>query len=170
MEKLYRKKANGRYEDAGYINMPDLYDGIWIVTNKVNSRSKESLVWRVGDLKRPVDVTTHAAFYSIADEIAGYIVKLHDPKSKEFVEASHNLSIPSGANGIGVYNISAMDYATLILHKIATYFEDDIDPPSLYELTRDFCNENPGFWEYRDKLEKHLRKHNFIIKKAHKKL
>jgi hypothetical protein len=51
MEKLYRKKKNGRYEEViGYTDT--LSDGIWLVQTKPYSRSLTSLLWKVGDLKR----------------------------------------------------------------------------------------------------------------------
>lgn len=169
MEKLYRKKANGRYEQVGYTDMPDLSDGIWIVQNRPGIRSKSSLVWRVGDLKRPVDVATKSAFYNILDDIAHYIVKLTDPNSDEYLEAVEHLGDwnKSGDRGYGVYNICASDYAMLILNKISEYFEEAEDPPSLYQITLDFIKENPGFWEFRDKLEKYLIENNYVIKKKH---
>jgi hypothetical protein len=169
MDKLYKKKANGRYKEVGYVDVPDLYDGIWLVQNRPGSRSKSSLVWRVGDIKRPVDITTLTAFLAIADEVASYIVDLTKPDSKECKDAKKELGGWNNApenQGFGVYNISASDYANLILRKIATYFEDVEDPPSLYEITRgDFMKDNPGFYEFRDKLEKYLRENNFVIKK-----
>lgn len=169
MEKLYRKKANGRYEHAGYGDVPDLCDGIWLVQNRTNVRSKSSLVWKVGDLKRPVDVVTKSAFYSIMDEVAQYIVKLSDPNSIEYLEAVEHMGDwdGSGNRGYGVYNIAAIDYAMLILNKISEYFEETEDPPSLYQITIDFIKENPGFWEYRDKLENYLIENDYVIKKKH---
>lgn len=60
MEELYRKKKNGRYEKVvGYSNT--LQDGIWLVQTKPSSTRISSLMWKVGDLKRVADVTTHAA-------------------------------------------------------------------------------------------------------------
>lgn len=171
MEKLYRKKENGRYEEAGYGDVPDLQDGIWLVQNHPHSKSKTSLVWRVGDIKRPADITTLTAFLAIADEVGEYIVKLREPYSDECLEAKLELGKWCNApddQGFGVYNISASDYANLILRKIATYFEETEPHPSLYEITRGkFMEDNPGFWEFRDKLEKYLRENNFVIKKEH---
>lgn len=143
MEKLYRLNEDGTYELAGYTDVPDLSDGIWLVQNKKHSRGKSSLVWRVGDLNRPVDVATKTAFYSIMDEIAHYIVKLNDPESKEFLEAAEQLHDDlDGHRGYGVYNIAPMDYATLILNKISEYFEETVAPPTFWEVLREFMNEN----------------------------
>ena len=169
METLYRKKPNGRYEKVGYTNMPDLSDGIWLVQNALYSKSESSLIWRVGNLKRPVDVATKAAFYSILDEIANYIVKLRDPNSDEYLDAVEHLGSWDNSNGegFGVYNIAASDYAMLILNKISEYFEETERQPTLYTITLNFIKENPGFWEYRDKLEKYLIENNYEIKKKY---
>ena len=75
MEKLYRKNSKGRYESIGYNSIPDLSDGIWLVQSSPSSRSVSSLVWKVGDLKRPVDIVTHASLQAVADDLVSYLMK-----------------------------------------------------------------------------------------------
>jgi hypothetical protein len=121
MEKLYRKKGK-RYVEAGYTSVPDLVPGIWLVQNNPNSKSQTSLVWRVGELKRPVDVVTHAALQTMNNELASYLIKLCDPKSEEFKEAKEMLGgylrdAPS------YLNISASDLTSLFLRQIAMQVE-----------------------------------------------
>ena len=120
MEKLYRKVGK-RYVDCGY-SVPDLSDGIWLVQNNPHCKSLESLVWKVGDLKRPVDVITHASLQTMSDDIAKYIVKLTDENSEEWEDAKNLLG--NGLSGpIGYYNTTAYDLATLLIRKIAIEIE-----------------------------------------------
>lgn len=142
MEELYRKKSNGRYQKVGYSGIPDLTEGIWMVQDHVNGKSTSSLIWKVGDLKRPADITTHVAFQSIFDEIVRYVVKLTEGTSEEFEKVKKELGgWIRGNEGIGVYNISPSDFATIILRKIATYFEKSIKEPDFRQLLIKFRNE-----------------------------
>ncbi len=74
MEKLYRKNSKGRYEECGYDVRHDMQDGIWMVQSKPNSKSTTSLVWKVGDLKRPVDVVTVAALESFNSDLTSLFI------------------------------------------------------------------------------------------------
>lgn len=170
MEKVYRKLPNGRYEEIGYNGIPDLSNGIWLVENRPHSKSKASLIWRVGDLKRPVDVATKAAFYSIMDDIAHYIVKLSDPKSVEYFEAVEQLGDwdQSGNRGYGFYNISAYDYTMLILNKISSYFEETEAPPSFWEVLRPHINEHYADRQIILDVISYLEKSGFYLKKLNK--
>jgi hypothetical protein len=124
MEKLY-KKIGKRYVECGY-NYPDISDGIWLVQSKPGSKSQQSLLWKVGDIKRPVDVVTHAALQSIEDDLANYLMRLCDETSSEFKEAKEY----AGSwllNPIKFYNISASLLVTLLLRKLSTHLEEGIN-------------------------------------------
>ena len=121
MEELFRKKANGRYEKViGYIDT--LQDGIWLIQSKPSSRSISSLLWKVGDLKRIADVTTHAALQSYEDDLTNYLVKLTDVNSEEY----KNAVIQLGSwikQPIDIIGISPRDLSILILRQIAINIE-----------------------------------------------
>lgn len=121
MEELYRKKKNGRYEKVvGYTNT--LQDGIWLVQTKPSSTRISSLIWKVGDLKRVADVTTHAALQSYDDNLTNYLMKLTDVNSEEYKDAVLQLGSwikdPIEFNGI-----SPNDLSILILRQIAINIE-----------------------------------------------
>jgi hypothetical protein len=120
METTY-KKVGRKYVSIGY-NIPDITDGIWIVQSTPYSKSITSLAWKVGDLKRPVDVVTHATIQTIGDELVQYITKLSQEDSPEFKEITkhygHYIRGP-----VGLYNISPSDFITVLLRKIATIIE-----------------------------------------------
>jgi hypothetical protein len=124
METLFRKLPNGKYQ-AVTTNVHDsLGDGIWVVQHKDLGKSLTSLVWLVGDLKRPADVTTHAAIQSMSSKLTRYIMQIQEPDSKEFHEAQEMLGgYLRGPVQIG--NISAADITKLFLRKIALLIEDD---------------------------------------------
>jgi len=122
MEDMYRKLPSGRYEKVGYWNVPDLSDGIWLVQNKPGSKSTSSLVWKVGDLKRPVDIVTHASLQAVADNLVSYLMKLSDDQSDEYKEA---VDIMGGyiRGPIHFSNISASDIVSLLIRQIAIAHE-----------------------------------------------
>lgn len=122
MEKLYRKKENGRYEEATMGYNHELSDGIWLVQNKPTSTRVSSLFWKVGDLKRVADVTTHAALQAIEDDLIKYLQALQQEDSQEYLEAKE---ISGGylRGPIGYTNISASDLCTLLLREIAKKIE-----------------------------------------------
>ena len=121
MGELFRKKANGRYEKViGYIDT--LQDGIWLIQTKPTSRSISSLVWKVGDLKRIVDVTTHAALQSYEDNLTNYLVKLTDVNSQEYKDAVIQLGSWI-KQPIDFTGISPRDLSILILRQIAINIE-----------------------------------------------
>jgi hypothetical protein len=122
MEKMYRKLPSGRYEYIGYSDVPDLSDGIWLVQTKPGSRSVSSLIWKVGDLKRPVDIVTHASLQAVADNLISYLMKLSDDQSDEFKEA---VEIMGGyiRGPIHFTNISAHDIVSLLIRQIAIAHE-----------------------------------------------
>lgn len=124
MEKLYHKVGK-KYVETGYGGVPDLVPGIWLVQKNEHSKGQTSLVWRVGDLKRPVDVVTHAALQTMTDKLAQYLIKLGDEGSEEFKQAKEQLGgylhgTPS------FYNISAGDLASLFLRQIALEIEEGV--------------------------------------------
>lgn len=119
---MYRKLPSGRYEYIGYSDIPDLSDGIWLVQHNKSSRSKTSLIWKVGDLKRPVDIVTHASLQAISDDLTRYIMKLSDDQSDEYKEA---VDIMGGyiRGPIHFSNISAHDIVSLLIRQIAIAHE-----------------------------------------------
>jgi hypothetical protein len=121
MEELFRKKANGRYEKViGYIDT--LQDGIWLIQSKPSSRSISSLMWKVGDLKKITDVTTHAALQSYEDNLTNYLVKLTDVNSQEYKDAVIQLGSWI-KQPIDFTGISPRDLSILILRQIAINIE-----------------------------------------------
>lgn len=122
MEKMYRKLPSGRYEYIGYSGIPDLSDGIWLIQNKPGSKSTSSLVWKVGDLKRPVDIVTHASLQAVADNLVSYLMKLGDIESDDYKEA---IDIMGGyiRGPIHFTNISASDIVSLLIRQIAIAHE-----------------------------------------------
>jgi hypothetical protein len=118
MEDMYRKLPSGRYEKVGYWNIPDLSDGIWLVQTNPHSRLVSSLIWKVGDLKRPVDIVTHASLQAISDDLASYLMKLGDIDSDEYKEA---VEIMGGyiRGPIHFSNVSASDIVSLLIRQIA---------------------------------------------------
>lgn len=123
MEELYRKKKNGRYQKVvGYSDT--LQDGIWLVQTKPSSTRISSLIWKVGDLKRIADVTTHAALQSFDDNLTEYLLKLTDIKSEEYKDAV--LQIGSWIKDpIDIRGISPNDLSILILRQIAINIEQN---------------------------------------------
>ena len=122
MEDMYRKLPSGRYEKVGYWNVPDLSDGIWLVQSDQSSRRTTSLIWKVGDLKRPVDIVTHASLQAVADNLVNYLMKLGDIDSDEYKEA---VEIMGGyiRGPIHFSNISASDIVSLLIRQIAIAHE-----------------------------------------------
>jgi hypothetical protein len=121
MEELYRKKKNGRYQKVvGYSDT--LQDGIWLVQTKPSSTRISSLIWKVGDLKRVADVTTHAALQSYDDNLTNYLMKLTDINSEEYKDAV--LQLGSWIKDpIEFTGISPNDLSILILRQIAINIE-----------------------------------------------
>lgn len=125
MRELYIKQKNGRYQKVvEYIDT--LSDGIWLVQNKPSSKSMSSLIWKVGDLKRIADVTTHAALQSYGDNLSQYLLKLTDVNSEEYKDAV--LQIGSWIREpIDIRGISPNDLSILILRQIAINIEHTND-------------------------------------------
>lgn len=124
METLYRKTETGRYKEAGYSGVPDLTDGIWLVQKHPYSKSTTSLLWKVGDLKRPVDVTTQAAMFSIAKELSTYLLRLGEKDSGEWLHAKEFLA-GYLTGEVSFSGISISDLTSLILKFIANKIEED---------------------------------------------
>lgn len=124
MEKLYRKKENGRYKEYSLHYGNDLSDGVWLVQTKPHSKSFNSLFWKVGDLKRIVDVTTHSALASFETELTEYLMKLTDEKSEEYKDAKKNRG-GYIMGPISYSNISASDLCGLFLRKVAMKIEEE---------------------------------------------
>jgi hypothetical protein len=166
MQKLFRKNSKGRYEECGYEIGTEISDGIWMVQNKANSKSTTSLVWKVGDLKRPVDVVTIAALESFNDDLTKYLMKLTEEGSDEFKEAKELLGgYIYGA--VGYHNISASDLCSLFLRRIAMECEETTVPKSWNSLFFEFRKNNNITSEevkFLYKLEDWLKSKNYKIK------
>jgi len=123
MEELYRKKKNGRYQKVvGYSDT--LKDGIWLVQTKPSSTRISSLIWKVGDLNRISDVTTHAALQSFDDNLTEYLLRLTDVNSEEYKDAV--LQLCSWLKDpIEFTGISPNDLSILILRQIAINIEQN---------------------------------------------
>lgn len=118
MEKLYRKKSNGRYESIGFNDVPDLTDGIWLVQSKPGWKSSSNLIFRIGDVKGLVDITTHAALQAMSNDLALYVSKLQDESSDEFLDAKELLG--TWIKGpISISGIASADLSSLLLRRIA---------------------------------------------------
>ena len=125
MEKVYRKIVKGKkitYEPCGYNEVPDLPNGIWLVQSMPNSKSMTSLIWKVGDLKRPADIVTHASLQTMEDDLCRYLLKLSDEKSEEYKEAKE--IIGGFLNTPPVFNVSPSNIVTLFIREISKKLED----------------------------------------------
>lgn len=121
MEELFRKQSNGRYKKViAYRDI--LQDGIWVIQSNPSSTSISSLVWKVGDLKRIADITTHAALQSYEDNLTNYLVKLTDVNSQEYKDAVIQLGSWI-KEPINITGISLRDLSILILRQIAINIE-----------------------------------------------
>jgi hypothetical protein len=166
MEARYRKNSKGRYEVCGYETGSEISEGIWMVQSKPSSKSTTSLVWKVGDLKRPVDVVTIAALESFNDDLTRYLMKLTEEGSDELKEAKEILGgYMYGAVQYG--NISASDLCSLFLRRIAMECEETKVPKSWNALFYEFrkakgCTNEEVSFLY--KLEDWLKEKNYRIK------
>lgn len=166
MEARYRKNSKGRYEVCGYETSTEVSEGIWLVQNKPHSKSTTSLVWKVGDLKRPVDVVTIAALESFNDDLTRYLMKLTEEGSEELKEAQERLGgYMHGA--VGYQNISASDLCSLFLRRIAMECEETTVPKSWNSLFYEFrktkgCTNEEITFLY--KLEDWLKEKDYRIK------
>jgi hypothetical protein len=123
MDTVYRKKGK-RYIPCGYNNIPDISDGIWLVQSNSHSKSQQSLLWKVGDFKRPVDVVTHASLQAMESELSLYLIKLGNIDSDEYKEAKETYG--GGLRGpVVCNNVSASDLVTLLLRQIAISIENN---------------------------------------------
>jgi hypothetical protein len=166
MEARFRKNSKGRYEVCGYETGTEISEGIWLVQLKPNSKSTTSLVWKVGDLKRPVDVVTIAALESFNSELTSYLMKLTEEGSDELKEAQKLLGgYFKGA--VGYLNISASDLCSLFLRRIAMECEETEVPKTWNSLLYEFrkakgCTSEEVAVLYR--LEDWLKGKNYKIK------
>jgi hypothetical protein len=141
MQKRYIKNSKGRYEVCGYETGTEISDGLWLVQTKPNSRGITSLVWRVGDLKRPADVVTIAALQSFESTLSNYLVKLTEEGSEELKEAREILG-GYFKGVIGYHNISASDLCSLFLRRLAMECEETTTPKSWGDLFFEFREDN----------------------------
>jgi hypothetical protein len=122
MEKLYRKLSNGRYVEAGY-DTDLMSDGVWLVQTKPSSRSVTSLVWRVGEIKRPADIVTHASLQTLESELGKYIHQLTKEDSAEYQELKKMYGDWVGGP-LTIVNVTCSELASLVLRRIAIQLED----------------------------------------------
>ena len=122
MEKLYRKKENGRYEEYTFGYNGELSDGVWLVQKKPGHTSISSLFWKVGNIPRLVDITTHAAIQAHNDKLTQYLQKLKDIESEEYKEA---LQVCEGylRGPVQFTNISPHDLVVLLLRELSKEIE-----------------------------------------------
>lgn len=169
-----KKEKRTFYEEVGYTSVPDLSPGIWLVEHRPNSKSQTSLIWKVGELKRPVDVVTHAALQSFQNELSQYLVKLGQEGSPELDEAREILGgFISKDKPIGYYNISASDLCSLFLRRIALEIEQG-EKISWQELMlkyretsqlykeQDFVKYVKTLWDFID----FIKKNNYELKQT----
>ena len=122
MEKLYRKLPNGRYEATGY-DIDNLSDGIWLVQTNPFSRSMTNLVWRVGEIKKPADIVTHASLQAIENELTMYLYQLTKDSSEEYKELKKMYG--NWVRGpLQVGNISCSELVSIILRQIAIKIDE----------------------------------------------
>ena len=122
MEKLYRKKENGKYECVGY-DYDCLSDGVWLVQTKPHSTSMTNLMWRVGDIKKPIDVVTHASLQTMEDKISSYLYQLTQESSNEYKELKKMYG--DWVRGpLQIVNFSFCDLTSIILRQIAIQIEE----------------------------------------------
>lgn len=138
MEKYY-KKIGKKYVEAGY-NIPDITEGIWLVQKNPYSKSQTSLIWKVGELKRPVDIVTHASLITMTDKLANYISNLSDDTSEEYKEAKEILG-GFMYGPVHLSNISSGDLIGLIIRQISMEVENGINH-SWGSVMTNFRNEN----------------------------
>ena len=120
-EKLYKKIGN-KYVEVSVGERYEMSDGIWLVQSNINTKSASSLMWKVGEIKRPVDVVTHAALYSLEDKLSRYLLKLSDINTDEWQDLKKKLrGYLSGP--VGVYNISVNDFIGSLLTKMSEDLE-----------------------------------------------
>lgn len=172
MEKVYRKVKKGKryvYEPYGYNNVPELTDGIWLIQHSEHSRSQTSLIWKVGDLKRPVDIVTHASLQILEDDLSRYLLKLSDENSEEYKEAKETIGWP--LNTPPIYNVSPSAIVTLFIREIAKNLEEGtiINIDSEFHKFRDTLDYNSSDFgtEVRVlyKLSDWLRNNNYYLHK-----
>jgi hypothetical protein len=121
MEKLYRKVGK-RYVTAGY-DFPTLSEGIWLVQERPGSRRTSSLVWRIGEIKRPVDIATRVGVLALQDDLVDYLRNLSDENSQEYQELKEKLGSYALIGTPQISNIAISDFADAILNRIGSHFE-----------------------------------------------
>lgn len=122
MEKLYRKKENGRYESVGY-SAPNLHDGIWLVSSTLSSKSTTSLIYKIGDIPK-ADLQLHASLQKHSDKLSLYLSKLKDSGSKEFLEAKE-LCGGYVRDKLEIHNWSNADVVSMLLRELAKIMQDE---------------------------------------------
>ena len=124
MEKLYRKGENGRYYPVGFGGSPDISDGIWFVNSGRYSKSMTNAAWRVGDIPKLVDITTHAALQAMENELSQYVLKLTQEDSDEYKEAKEMYG--NWIKGpLGIHEFAISELVSLFLRKIAIKLDSE---------------------------------------------
>jgi hypothetical protein len=114
MEKLYRKLANGRYEDAGY-TLPDITPGLYFQQNtEYGSRRTSVNYWLGGVKSEPVNIKRLLDYMAMDDKLSKYIAAIQDEKSEEYQQLKKDcggyLKSPPK-----IYEISNFDLSVAIL-------------------------------------------------------
>lgn len=122
METLY-KKVNGKYVECGYTNTPDLYDGVWLVQKRKNSKSTTGLIWKLGDIPM-ADVNLFVSILKFDDELSTYLLRLTQEDSKEYKEAKEHFG--EWIKGpLHIYEWSIRDLTMVILKKLGQLIQNE---------------------------------------------
>lgn len=127
-EQLY-KKVGDEYVKVPLRDTFNLPDGIWLLQSENGVKSCDSLIWKLGNPDRIIDIASEASVFTVADDICKYISKLSDTTSEEWIELKKLMG--NWINGaIGVYNISINDFVIIVLRKFAENLKNQKDLPA----------------------------------------
>ena len=77
METIYRK-VNGRFVAIGMNGLPDIHNGIWIVTRDNNSVSSKNICAYLSRLPEPIDVQKYASLEKLKEIFTSKILNMND--------------------------------------------------------------------------------------------
>lgn len=120
MEKLY-KKVNGKYVQCGYTDVPDLYDGIWLVTDRNNVKSTSSLLWKIGDIPM-ADLNLFVSILKYENDLSTYLLRLTQGDSEECKEILEDFNFKEP---LGIYNWPIAVLTSVLLKKIGELIQNE---------------------------------------------
>lgn len=148
MEKLYKKIKSGsraRYEEVGYTNIPDITDGIWLIKSDKLGKSYSNLVFKLGEIKNPVDVVTRCSLYSLQNEFMEYLNNIQDEHTDDFIQLRKNCS---GYDfNPAIVGISMYDFSLAVLNFLGRNLEEGVK----FELSDIMWNFRKEFKLHEDK-------------------